>query len=722
MAEHTTTGPNAASPPGKTGLATAMSRVGTMIEFAWGRVPFTTAMVALMLALGIVTGGLWNSLYDRGWYPDIAYGVPSLQAGRWWTPVTGSFFAAKPLDYLLQLISFGVLVGFAEWRLGTRLTAVVAALGQLIGVVGGGLAVWLLSWTAWPWAQDAALQLDVGFGAGALAAIAVSSATLRPPWRFRLQIALSVLVGVLWLYVGSFADVTHLLAVAIALPFARRLVGPDRVAPRSTPSRREWRLLAVTGIVVIATVELVELAWPGESPLGQTSGQVGSFLDAAITLVVLAILGNGLRRGRRVAWRWTVGIAALTVALVVLGAGAVGVALVFDLDDSDLDGVPLFVADGALWGAELAVLIVGRRAFRVPSRRKIRKMNSKSAAAGPASALTLLERHGGSSVSWMTTWPENLYFVREDGEGYLAYRRHAGVAVALGDPIGPAGSAESTVREFAQMCDRSGLVPCLFSVTSVGAAAAAALRWERVQVAEDTVVDLVGLEFKGKAWQDVRSAINRAAKEGVEYRLVTLAEQSWALVAQVRAISDEWVGDKGMPEMGFTLGGVDEALDPHVRVGLAIDRSGTVQGVTSWMPVYAPGGQVQGWTLDLMRRRTDGFRPVIEFLIASSALAFRDQGARFVSLSGAPLARSPGESAGDTLERVLESLGAAMEPYYGFRSLHAFKMKFKPRFEPMYLTYRDAADLPRIGIALGRAYLPDADLPDLVRLARSERG
>jgi len=52
----------------------------------------------------------------------------------------------------------------------------------------------------------------------------------------------------------------------------------------------------------------------------------------------------------------------------------------------------------------------------------------------------------------------------------------------------------------------------------------------------------------------------------------------------------------------FTLGGVDEALDPHVRVGLALDSDSTVHGVTSGMPVHASGGgEPVGCTLDVMR-------------------------------------------------------------------------------------------------------------------------
>jgi hypothetical protein len=43
------------------------------------------------------------------------------------------------------------------------------------------------------------------------------------------------------------------------------------------------------------------------------------------------------------------------------------------------------------------------------------------------------------------------------------------------------------------------------------------------------------------------------------------------------------------------------------------------------------------------------------------------------------------------------------------------------RHEPMNLSYLGAADLPRVGIALGRAYMPPAELRDLPRLTISRR-
>ncbi|MBK0422182.1 DUF2156 domain-containing protein [Leucobacter sp. CSA2] len=310
---------------------------------------------------------------------------------------------------------------------------------------------------------------------------------------------------------------------------------------------------------------------------------------------------------------------------------------------------------------------------------------------------------------------------RQDGPaGAIAYQDHAGVAIALGDPIGPEGDLGEALADFARATERAGLVPCVFSATQA-ASDARPDGWRSVVVAEDTIVDLPELKFQGKSWGDVRTAINRAAREGIEFKLIRLVEAPWSVLAQVRAISEQWSGDKGLPEMRFTLGTVAEALDPEVWIGIAVDAEGSLHGVTSWLPAYGPAdadgsARIVGWTLDLMRRRDGGFGPVMEFLIASSAKQFAEEGYQFVSLSGAPLVR-PADASTGPVEQVLEQIGALIEPLYGFKSLHRFKQKFSPRAESLFLLYRDEGDLPRIGIALTRAYLPDATLRDLLSTA-----
>lgn len=344
----------------------------------------------------------------------------------------------------------------------------------------------------------------------------------------------------------------------------------------------------------------------------------------------------------------------------------------------------------------------------------------------------ILTSGSGSALSWMTTWSGNSYWFGAGGDSFVAYRVLGGVALTTGGPVGRPDRVRDDVAGFAEFAAANGWTPCFYSVTADVRAAADSLGWVGVQVAEETVLDLGSIAFTGKKFQDVRTALNKAGKSGITAEWIDFHTAPLTITDQITAISEEWVADKGMPEMGFTLGGLQEMDDPEVRCLIAVDDQRTVHGVTSWLPVYRDG-RVVGWTLDFMRRRADGgFRPAMEFLIASAALLLEREGAEFVSLSGAPLATMPqaGEDAlavppdvrpglADAMDSLLEVLGQTLEPVYGFRSLLAFKSKFQPRYEPMYMCFADPVALPSIGNAIGRAYLPDVSFGQGVRLVRT---
>ena len=684
------------------------------------RLPFTTAYVVVTLVLAIVLGTLWTSIEDKSFYDDVAFGLPAFQDGRWLTLIWGMFFALDPFFYVYVAGAFAIITGFSEWRLGTARTVVICVLYQWGAVLLTALFFLIFKGTGWEWVQARATETDVGFSAGMLAVASVASATVRPPWRLRMRLAILGYVLFSVLFVGQMADAEHFVAVALSMPFSTRLAGPHALRARALPTRHELRLLAAIGVLVIATLTLLANLLPDRlTPFGQSEDTPESWWLLAIELVVFLLLANGLRRGYRWAWWVTVIFCGLIVVFALLVA-AVGVILFFAPDAGDLDidgGLPEFFAQSLLYLVYLILLIGGRGAFRVPRRSKRRLASGTSHA---DTAKELLRRWGGDTISWMTTWPENRHMITADGQGYLAFRKHAGVAVALGDPVGPPGSTAGIIDDFVAMCDKAALVPYIFSCGRNTVDATTALGWSAAQVAEDNLIDLPALEFKGKKWQDVRTALNKAPKEGVTFRMVTLADEPWSMVRQVEELSQQWLGDKELPEMGFTLGGVTEALDREVRVGLAVGADGKLHGVTSWMPVYGPEGHVRGWTLDLMRRADNSFRATMEFLIASSCLWFKADGAEFVSLSGAPLARSAGDTAAgeSAVEKFLDTLGEQLEPVYGFRSLHAFKGKFQPRFSPMYMAFRDEGDLPRIGIAITRAYLPTAGLRDMISVVK----
>ncbi|CAN5371650.1 DUF2156 domain-containing protein [soil metagenome] len=330
-----------------------------------------------------------------------------------------------------------------------------------------------------------------------------------------------------------------------------------------------------------------------------------------------------------------------------------------------------------------------------------------SAVNASMSIRSLLHRGGRGSLSWMATWPGNHYWFSEGRTSAVAYRVVNGIAIALGEPLGQTDDRAIVIRDFTVFCTDHGWTPVFYVVSAELQPVFDDLNWAMLKIAEEAIISPDSFSLEGKKMQDVRTAINKAVKTGVRAELTSYQHLTLVHVAQIRDISEGWVAEKNLPEMGFTLGGLDELTDPEVKLTLALDSNDSILAVTSWLPTYRDG-VVVGWTLDFMRRRQGAMNGIMEFTLAETVLAARDAGIEFVSLSAAPLAHtdSGGPGAEGARSAVLGVLGRALEPIYGFRSLLAFKQKFRPRNVPLYLAYADPLTLPAVGVALTRAYVP----------------
>jgi phosphatidylglycerol lysyltransferase len=814
-------------------------------------VPVTLGLLVALWVVAAVTGSLVHGP-SAHLSRTVAAGVRSLENGHLWTPLTAAAFAPGLPGYILGTVVVLALCVPSERRLGSSRFALAAVLTQVFGVLLALGVVRLVGLADAHWARELSRNPAVGPTTYAVGVAMVLSAGLGTLWRRRLRVGLLVVLATVMLYGGLLQDVVRFSCALIGLLLGPVLLGRPRRGARLAGTRREGRVLVAivvaasalgpvlaafspTAVGPLSVLQLLFTSAPPDAATVQDTcadpattaescrhlqtqlrlSGVGPSILSVLPSLLLVVLSDGLRRGRRAAWVAAVALHVLLVALSVFlllhstigrsgrvvltealqhvrfvqtltiplvaplvvllvlvasrrlfdvaaprrtyrrlaltAAGLVAALAVlyvvgglvlgsgFDrrpgllnlvqdvpqrfvppgyLGALEPDFLPvstpatlLFEWTGVVFWAVLAVLAV--RSF-------LRPVTADDSSAGRG--LELLRAHGGSHLSWMTTWTGNQRWFTPEGDGFVAYRVLLGVAVTTSDPVCATDRTATVVLGFADFCTANGWTPCFYSVTEPVRAATAALGWGELQVAEETVLPLTGLAFTGKKFQDVRSSFNKAAKEGITAEWLSFPTAPLALTEQIIAISEEWVADKGMPEMGFTLGGLTEVDDPAVRCLVAVDADRTVHGVTSWLPVHREG-EVVGWTLDFMRRRTDGFRPAMEFLIASAALLLQEEGAELLSLSGAPLAKidrgDGGESAPEsTVQRLLELLGRSLEPVYGFRSLLAFKSKFQPEHVPLYMTYPDVAALPTIGNAIGRAYLPEVSFGQGLTLVR----
>ncbi|MFF0813589.1 bifunctional lysylphosphatidylglycerol flippase/synthetase MprF [Rhodococcus sp. NPDC003318] len=837
-------------------LSRQSRRLAGLVRFGASGAPVSICLLVLLWVLGAATGNLGRGA-GRSVTHQFAAGIMAFEHGRIWTAVTSGLWAQGLAGYLLATAAILLIAAPIEHRIGSGRFAVAALTTQVFGTLVALALCEVVKLVDGGWG----FRLHVGFSVSPTPWIVgvamVASSSMTTLWRRRLRVGLLALLITLALFGGHLLDLVRLSSAVVGLVLGPVIVGRSARGQRLAGTQREGRVLvalvvaasalgpalaalspnAVGPLAVLRDLfrgvewtpaevrDLCVQSRTGEDCrrglLGLRLGGVGPTILSLMPSILLLVLADGLRRGRRFAWIAVVCAQGVLLALSLLNfavryVGFVeGDSLFYGLDSptvyrtlapflTPLAVLVLLVVTrrfftvsaphgtyrrwwlrlagvaGALGVAYVALGMIARSGFdRVPSvpalladypQRLVPPVYLQwldprflpddavttllyewtgvvlwvavcvavaatffAPAYGAATddterARRLLISGTGGPLSWMTTWRGNRYWFAPDGRGYVAYRVIAGVALTTGDPVGPPQALRDNVTGFADFATGNGWIPCFYSVTAELRAVTDSIGWAGFQVAEETVLHLDQLEFKGKKFQDVRTALNRASKSGVRAEWISFPDAPLALTDQITAISEEWVADKGMPEMGFTLGGLDEIDDPRVRCLIAVDAERTVHGVTSWMPVYRDG-RVVGWTLDFMRRRAEGFRPAMEFLIASAALSLKEEGAEFVSLSGAPLAKvTEADGSAPTadqstlaavMDTVLDVLGRTLEPVYGFRSLLAFKAKFQPDYVPMYMVFADPAALPSIGNAVGRAYLPGVSLGQGLRLVRT---
>ncbi|WP_371812042.1 bifunctional lysylphosphatidylglycerol flippase/synthetase MprF [Frigoribacterium sp. CFBP 8766] len=674
----------------------------------------------------------------RRWHP---LALLALLAGASWVVVRGlsdghPHWAGSVVGVALTVAG----VAWAEERLGTRRAAAIAVLGSVLAVVPAVFLLRLGEAVGEQFSEFAETDRVWSPTVTLVVVVAAASRGLAPARRQGVRAALVAVVLAALLFGGHGGDLARAAALLAGLALGRRLVPLSTRSAWHDETARSARTIAAT------TLGTVALGWAiaavGRDAVGVLS-PIADLLDPAATIAAIGVLVLAvalLLRGRRL------GLVLAVAALLLMTGLLAWYFTVIPLADDwfTWTGVPSGelewqVALLLVWlvpAASIVVLLTRRQAFG-------RRATGNGASDDRQRVLDQLARSDAGSLGYMGTWAGNSHWFAADEatadeeaavpsgahrascDGSVAYRAAHGVALTVSDPVSSETEAAETIRRFARWCSTQALVPAFYSVHERHLGTFAELGWNVTPVAEEAVLDLAGFTTAGKKRQDLRTAVNRASRDGVEAVWGTWASLPDRLRAQVESLSDDWVDAKALPEMGFTLGGLAELDDPDVRVLLAVDGAGRLHGVTSWLPVRR-GGVLVGRTLDVMRRGADPMPGVVEFLITTAAQTFRTEGLETLSLSGTPLAPArpdlPTTLVSRGVARLMALTGRVLEPSYGFSSLARFKAKFDPRHETLWLACPSAADLAPISRALAAAYVPGLQARQVVAALGAARG
>ena len=319
----------------------------------------------------------------------------------------------------------------------------------------------------------------------------------------------------------------------------------------------------------------------------------------------------------------------------------------------------------------------------------------------------LLHRYGsGDSLGYFALREDKSLIWAPSRRAAVAYRVIHGVSLASGDPIGVESAWPDAIEAWLLDCARHGWTPAVLGCGNIGGKAYRRSGLDVVELGDEAIVDVGAFSLQGRPMRAVRQAVTRMRRAAYTCQVVRQRDLPPAELAQaVRAAEAFRVGGV---ERGFSmaLSRLGDPRDDDCLFVVCRDAGGRIRGLLQ----FVPWGD-DGLSLDLMRGDRTADNGLTEFMVVSAIEAAAELRVRRVSLNFAVLrsvfARAEELGAGPVL-RLWHRVLRAASRLWQIESLYRANAKYQPSWQPRYLCFPTARDLPRIALAAlsAEAFLP----------------
>jgi lysyl-tRNA synthetase class 2 len=280
------------------------------------------------------------------------------------------------------------------------------------------------------------------------------------------------------------------------------------------------------------------------------------------------------------------------------------------------------------------------------------------------------------------------------------------VSLASGDPIGLRSLWPEAIGRWLADCAEHGWTPAVLGCGTAGGQAYQRAGLRVIEVGDEAILDVATFSLHGRAMRGVRQAVARMRRAGYTCRVARQRDLDAATLAEAVRCSAEY--RDGKVERGFSmaLSRLGEPADGDCLLVLCHDGDGRLRGLLQFVPWGA-----RDLSLDLMRGDRTAPNGLTELMIVAAAEAAGDLGVTRISLNFAVLrsvfARAEQLGAGPVI-RLSGRLLRMVSRVWQIESLYRANAKYQPAWQPRFLCFPSARDLPRIAIAALRAeaFLP----------------
>ncbi|GAB1640320.1 phosphatidylglycerol lysyltransferase domain-containing protein [Krasilnikovia sp. MM14-A1259] len=321
----------------------------------------------------------------------------------------------------------------------------------------------------------------------------------------------------------------------------------------------------------------------------------------------------------------------------------------------------------------------------------------------------LLHRYGADdSLGYFALRHDKSLIWAPSQRAAVAYRVVNGVSLASGDPVGLGSAWPGAIAAWLADCARHGWTPAVLGCGQAGGKAYRRAGLDVVELGDEAILEVATFRLDGRPMRGVRQAVARIRRAGYTCQVIRQRDLPPAELAEAVHAADAF--RDGPVERGFSMAmsRLGDPGDPDCLFVLCRDATGRIRGMLHFVPWGA-----DGLSLDVMRGDRSADNGITEFMVAGTVAAAPDLGVRRISLNFAVLrsvfARAEQLGAGPVL-RVWHRMLRLASRMWQIESLYRANAKYLPLWEPRYLCFPTARDLPRIAIAAlsAEAFLPSA--------------
>jgi lysylphosphatidylglycerol synthetase-like protein (DUF2156 family) len=315
-------------------------------------------------------------------------------------------------------------------------------------------------------------------------------------------------------------------------------------------------------------------------------------------------------------------------------------------------------------------------------------------------ARAIVTRHGADTLAYFALRDDKDWFFT--GHSVVAYAVRNGVCLVSPDPIGPPEERADTWADFCAFADANGWSVAVMAAGASWLPIYQTMGMRAIYLGDEAIVDCTTFTLDGGAMKSLRGAHNRVSKTGYTVEFVDPNDLDSRGRREVLELLPET--RRGGMERGFsmTLSRVFDHDDTGLLLAIARDVEGHAQAVCQ----FVPSPEIDGYSLDLMRRRQDAALPngVIDFVIVETIRHMRRLGRRGLGLNFSVLrAVVSGERSDSTWTGIERRVAARLSESAQIESLWRFNAKFHPEWQPRWVVVDAVEHAPAQGFAIADA-------------------